>query len=503
MNKSCVIIGGGIGGLFTGAFLAKNGIKVTILEKNQIIGGGLQCFRRKGKLYETGMHVVGGFEPNGNLYKICNYLGFYDKLNIHHIPKDGMDEIYYHSTGERFIIASGKAGFADSLGKYFPIERNGLHKYVDELFRITEEVPLFSLKEEPENVHVHSENFLIPADELIEKYIDDPKLREILAYLNPLYSGEIGHTPAYIHALLNVLYIKGASRFAGGSQQLADALKDVIIVNGGAVYSGELVEEINVFDKHVNYVRTQTGQKFTADYFVSSIHPNELVRMTSVGTFRKSLVDRINQIPNTTSAFSLYIDLKPDMFPYIDHTCYFMENYGMMWQQDKTDVEDWPSGFMYMTPSDDRQGKYASRLLVHCIMNYDEVRQWEDTVVGHRGEDYERWKREHADKIIAKLESIYPNFGDMIENVYSASPLTIRDYYHTKDGAIFGYRKDCKNLIFSQLSVHTKVDNLFLTGQNIILHGICGVPLTAIKTAEEILGKNTLIAKINDYNESK
>ena len=40
MKNSAVIIGGGIGGLFTGAFLAKNGIKVTVLEKNSIIGGG-------------------------------------------------------------------------------------------------------------------------------------------------------------------------------------------------------------------------------------------------------------------------------------------------------------------------------------------------------------------------------------------------------------------------------------------------------------------------------
>ena len=35
------VIGGGMSGLFTGALLAKNGYKVTVLEKNHIIGGGL------------------------------------------------------------------------------------------------------------------------------------------------------------------------------------------------------------------------------------------------------------------------------------------------------------------------------------------------------------------------------------------------------------------------------------------------------------------------------
>ena len=95
MNTSAIIIGGGIGGLFTGAFISKNGIKVTVLEKNGIIGGGLQCFRRKDKIFETGMHVMGGFEEGGSLSKICKYLGILDTLKIHHIDGQCMDEIRY------------------------------------------------------------------------------------------------------------------------------------------------------------------------------------------------------------------------------------------------------------------------------------------------------------------------------------------------------------------------------------------------------------------------
>lgn len=503
MNKKCVIIGGGIGGLFTGALLSKNGYIVTVLEKNAIIGGGLQCFRRDGKIFETGMHVAGGLEPGDSLYRICKYLEVYDKLDIQHVPHGCIDEIYYHKTGERFLIASGKKGFPECLGKYFPNEKENLISYVNELFRLTDEVPLFTLREGDDYTRAHSENFLIAADELIDKYIDDPKLREILAYLNPLYSGVKGQTPAYIHALLNVLYIKGTSRFTGGSQQLADALKEVIVGNGGRVLDNTTVSEVNISDKHVNYVRTTDGSMFEADCYVSAIHPVELIRISSAGSFRKSFIDRMNEIPQSTSAFSVYIDLKPGRFRYIDHTCYYMEDYGAMWDQNDTVNRQWPSGFMYMTPPDYGQGKYASRLLVHAIMDFDEVRKWEDTKTGNRGPEYERWKQKYTDRIISKLETMFPGFIDMIQHVYSASPLTIRDYYNTKNGAIFGYRKDCRNLIFSQLTVYTKIDNLYLTGQNIILHGICGVPLTAIKTAEAILGKNVIIDQINAKETNK
>ena len=60
MEKTAVIIGAGLGGLFTGALLAKEGFKVTILEKNATIGGGLQTFQRFGEAFDTGMHIVGG-----------------------------------------------------------------------------------------------------------------------------------------------------------------------------------------------------------------------------------------------------------------------------------------------------------------------------------------------------------------------------------------------------------------------------------------------------------
>lgn len=39
--RTALVIGGGLGGLFTGAILSKEGFKVTVVEKNFTIGGGL------------------------------------------------------------------------------------------------------------------------------------------------------------------------------------------------------------------------------------------------------------------------------------------------------------------------------------------------------------------------------------------------------------------------------------------------------------------------------
>ena len=62
---------------------------------------------------------------------------------------------------------------------------------------------------------------------------------------------------------------------------------------------------------------------------------------------------------------------------------------------------------------------------------------------------------------------------------------------------MYGFIKDCRNMAATQLTIATKIDNLLLTGQCVNLHGFCGVPLTAVSTAEAILGHNAVIEKIN------
>lgn len=497
MKPSVTIIGGGLGGLFCGAFLAKNGFQVTVLEKNHVIGGGLQCFYRRGKIYETGMHIMGGFNPGGSLHKICSYLGILDKLDLEPVPHDCMDEIYYHSTGEVFRIAAGKEGFIASLSAYFPEETQGLRDYVQELYRLTHEVPLYYLDTENKSLSGHSEHFLMPADQLIAHYVRDRKLREILAYTNPLYDGVAGHTPAYVHALISVLYLNGPCRMAGGSQQLADALADVIKAFDGQVIPEAAVTKLNTDSGKVSEVFTADGRCFHQDYVISSVHPTVLLKMLPEKAFLKAYTKRLKEIPNSRSAFTIFLDLKPETIPYIPHTCYYVNDYGRIWQVASKVDPSWPHGFMYMTPPELNQGKYASRLLVHCLMDYGEVSQWDWSLTGHRPDDYEQWKNERCEQLLDKLENVIPGIRKAVAYRYSSTPLTIRDYFGSKEGSLYGYRKDCENIMESQVPIYTKLRNLYLTGQNINLHGICGTPLTAILTSEALLGKNVLVNNIN------
>ena len=429
-----LIIGGGLGGLFCGAILAKEGLKVTVLEKNAAIGGGLQSFTRFGEVFDTGMHVVGGLQEGGNIRRLLGYLGIWNKVHIQAVPADCADLLYFAEDRHYYQIASGKEQFVASLAQEFPSERDNLVRYVDAMYRLVEEMDLFHLRSSTRDIFSHSEEFSMAADAFIAKYISDERLRSVVAYV----SHEVQH--------------------------------------------------IHTEGRNITGVTTQDSKCFTADYYISDIHPCSLINLfDDPKALPKAYKTRLEDIPNTYSAFLIYLKLKPEAFPYLNHTGYYMQSYEGIWNIAEAN-QPCPKGFLYMTPPEIQQGKYARKMIIAAPMN------WQD--VPPRGKEYANWKQERADLLLTRMEEMYPDFREYVDGINTASPLTIRDYYGTKHGAMFGYAKDCKNLVLSQVPVATKIPNLLLTGQCVNLHGFCGVPLTAINTCEAILGRNHIISKL-------
>ena len=499
MKQKAVIIGGGLGGLFTGAFLSKEGVEVTVLEKNNVIGGGLQCFKRIVTCFETGMHILGGFHPGGSLNRICTYLGILDKLEIRHTDADAMDAILFGEDGSCYTLPTGKDAFTRYLQQQFPADSEGIKRYMDAMYALSYEVDAFYLRSSEMSLFSHSDDFFMPADEFIAQYVSDRRLRDLLAYMSPMYGGIAGHTPAYVHALINVLYINGSSQFVDGSQQLADRLAEVIESCGGHVIAGDAVESVKVVDRVVESVMTKSKKQYVGDWYISDVHPATLFALTGDGAFPRIYVNRIKEIPNSYSAFSVYIKFKPESYPYVNHPCYFQENYETVWNLGEYTEDSFPQGFMFITPPTHNQGPWANRMIINCVMPFDAVRQWEHTTIGHRGNDYVEWKERLTNKVIAKMDMLKPGIRDAIDVSFASSPLTIRDYYGVKEGSLYGHRCDCKNMLQSQMPIATKVRNLLLTGQNVNLLGICGVPLTAIETAEAIVGRGVILDKINNH----
>lgn len=499
MAKSAVIIGGGLGGLFCGAILAKEGVEVTVIEKNQTVGGGLQSFTRFGEVFDTGMHVISGMQPGGSIRRICEYLGIWDQIVVCDVDPNHTDDLYFAEDKTSYRIAQGKEAYVDALAEKFPDQRENLQRYVEAMFKLVSELDLIQLRPSSDQSSLlHSEEFMMSASDFVARYITDERLRSVVAYINPLYGGKDGMTPAYIHAIVSTLYINGPSRFAGGSHLFAQALCSVIEEHGGKIIVNDGVAKVYTQERLITHVTTRKGKEYSADYYICAIHPCTFIRLLDdPSALPKAFRNRMDEIPNSYSAFVLNLKLKPNTFRYFNHTGYYMSRYDEIWNFGREN-HTWPLGFLYMTPPEIEQGEYSTKMIITAPMTWDKVKAWEDTTVGHRGADYEAWKRVCMELLLDRMEEMFPDFRQCIEAVNTASPLTIRDYYGVKEGSMCGFSKDYKNMLLTHIPVVTKVRNLLLTGQNINLHGFCGVPLTAISTCEVILGQNYVLDKINE-----
>ena len=85
-NKTINIIGGGIGGLYTGAILAKHGFKVSIFESNHKVGGYATSWKKGDYLFEGSLHEMNGFAPDDFKLRVFHFLDLFKNVKFLKIP---------------------------------------------------------------------------------------------------------------------------------------------------------------------------------------------------------------------------------------------------------------------------------------------------------------------------------------------------------------------------------------------------------------------------------
>jgi len=483
--------------LICGSLLAKEGYRVCILEKHYTIGGGLHVFRKHNKIFETGIHYVSGFSRDQVLSKIFNYLQVVDSLKLKDLDSDAFDVIHIGEDNMKYKLGSGEENFINGLSVQFPEERENLKRYIKSIKELSQKFYLFNLEPRISDMFSMDDELTQPVGNYIDQFFTNFKLKRILAWNNSLYAGIYDKTPAFVHILITKFYLEGATRFVDGSQQLADSMAEIIRNAGGEVFTSSEVSEIEVSEKEIRNIKTADGRVFTAENYISAIHPATTLEMIDPGQIQKSYFNRITSLKNTTSVFSLFLTFRDESFPYMNYNYYYTKTYDSVWKATQYNSENWPSGIMLLTPPTSNGNIYAEKMIVNCIMNYEDVKKWENTRTGRRGEDYLEFKRDRTEKVMNILRELFPGIEKSIDHISASTPLTIRDYTGSKNGSLYGIEKDCNNMINSHIVPRTKIKNLYLTGQNINLHGIIGVALSAILTAGEFVGVNTLINKIN------
>lgn len=503
-DKSVVIIGSGMGGLVCGAILAKEGYKVTVLEMNKQIGGNLQTYVRDRHIFDSGVHYVGGLEKGQNLYKIFKFLGIIDKMKLEKLDENAFDKIVFHTDGKEYAFAQGYDNFIASLLKDFPSEEYAIQKYCDTIRTICDRFPLYNLREG--DYLEKSEYLTIDSKAFIDTLTSNKRLRDVLGGNNLLYAGVADKSPFYVHALVMNSYIESSYRFIRGGSQIAKELTRIILRNGGAVKNRTEIVSLEVENGVVAYAEAKNGVQYRADYFISNIHPAKTLQMTESHIIKHAYRHRIAGLENSTSIFILNITLKPGMFKY-RRTNYYCFIHDEVWDVMSYDEQSWPMAYALFFSGDGPEKEYADGITLMAYMDFKEVKKWAGTIntVGapaSRGDDYEAFKKDKAERLIAAAEIKFPGLQAAVRNYYSSTPLTFRDYMGTDDGSVYGIAKDYKDPLKTFISPRTKIENLLLTGQNINLHGILGVSISSVVTCSVLMGMTEIIQKIDEAQDA-
>jgi all-trans-retinol 13,14-reductase len=494
-----VIIGSGLGGLVSAIILAKEGYSVCVLEKNNQFGGNLQTFVRDKTIFDTGIHYIGGLSEGQNLYRYFKYIGIMGDLKLKKMDEDGFDIISFEDQNQEFPHAQGYENFINQLEKLFPEERETLQKYCADIVATCDSFPLYNLKSEGQ---YDNAILSINAKQYIDELTQNKKLRAVLAGTNFLYAGIAEKSPFYVHALSVNSYIQSAWRCINGGSQITKQLIKQLKKHGGEVYKYKEVIQLEVENNAITAAKMKDGTNVSGQYFISNVDPKATLKMAGESNFRKAFVNRITSLEGGVSAFSLYLVFKPGTFKYLNRNYYHFKDSNEVWTAHDYTEETWPKAFMASMNASKKEDSWAEGMTFITYMKFADLKSWEQTYnttaeKEDRGESYEAFKNRKAERFLEEIELKFPGIKQCIKSVHSSTPLSYRDYIGGHNGNMYGYEKDSNNPMKTFIASKTKLDNLFLTGQSINMHGVLGVTIGAVVTCSEIVGKEYLVNKIN------
>lgn len=494
-----IIVGSGLGGLVSAVVMAKQGYRVCVLEKNSQFGGNLQTFSRNKKIFDTGVHYLGGLDQGQNLFQYFSYLGIMSSLKLERMPTV-FDEILFDGDENRYPIAQGYDRFVNELLVYFPDEGEALRKYVVDLKDICGAFPLYNL----EDKQTYPQHIL---DLSVKKYFDDlttnNKLKAVLVGANFLYAGEESKTPFYVHALSVNSYILSAFRCVNGGSQISKLLIRRLKKLGGQAYKRQEVIKYHLKEGKIADVETAEGNRYTADLFISNTDPKLTLQQIGRNYFRKAYFERITALPVTVSSFSVHLVLLEKKVFYNPSNLFYHRNLESVWSASGYSITNWPAMYMLSMTEDKHNVGYADTITILSYMRFDELKEWNDTFntvveMGARGESYERFKQQKINQMIVEVEKKIPDLGKVIKASYASTPLSYRDYIGNFEGSLYGPLKDYNDPLRTMISPKSKIMNLYFTGQGVNMHGILGVTIGGIATCAEILGRTYLMGHIRE-----
>jgi all-trans-retinol 13,14-reductase len=497
-----IAIGSGIGGLTVAAILSKfNHKKVLILEQHYVIGGYTHEFDRESKFkWDVGLHYVGQMGKGEFGRKIFDYLTD-GKLEWNKMPDPFEKFVYPDFTCEQ---CCDPLEFQANLIEMFPQEKRGIERYFRDIKNIAKigAIPSF-LKALIKFVNPRLKQIeRLTTKEYLDRNFQAFQLKALLASQWGTYGLPPAQSSFIIHATVVSHFLKGGYYPVGGASEIAKKILPLIEKNGGKVLTQKRVTEIIIEDGIAKGVKVQKAHQ--PDSAIEEYYaPIVISDAGAFNTYTKlipsdnNLVanyrEAIKQFPKGNSALTLFLGFKESPaklgFKGENHWIYSDYDHDRTFQEQSA-APDKVIDYCYMSFAslkDDTQTAHTAQILV--FLGYEFFSKWQEQNWKHREAEYYQLKEAIAQNILNFVESRYPGFKDLIEYYELSTPLTFAYFDASDRGAIYGIPCIPERWEKKWLSAKTPIQNLYLTGMDVVPLGIMGATIGGITTAGVINGK--------------
>jgi phytoene dehydrogenase-like protein len=511
-----IVVGGGIAGLTCGAFLAKEGRSVLIIEKNRECGGLVNTFSHNGFNFDSGIRAL---ENAGIIFPMLKELGIkldvvkstvsvgveQEILNIDDISSlteysNLLKRLYPESIAETDHIIKIIRKVMKHMDVLYGIENPNFREISGDrtyLFReLLPWLPKFLLTMRKIN------RMNVPVEPYLEKIVKNPSLRDIIS------QHFFRNTPAFFALSYFSLYLDYFYP-RGGAGKLAEAVEKKFLELGGEVRRETIIESVIASGKRV------TDHNKT-DYFYQNLvwaaDLKSLYRITSTEGLNGKIRARFEKTKNRLmeksggdSVFTLFVEVDEplDSFKRIanGHFFYTPSKKGLgeiRWSdldkllneavgRDRSVIMSWLDIFLALNtyeisipalkdPALAPEGKTG--LIISILADYDLFK-----LVAEAG-----WIKEFIEEIEQRIikvlaDSVYPMLKEKVIEHFSFSPLSYEKRVGSSGGAITGWSFREPVPVINKISdsnkaVLTPIPSIYQAGQ--WTYSPAGVPMSVL-----------------------
>ncbi len=469
-----VIIGAGIGGLSAACLLAKEGHSVTVLEKNDQVGGKMNELTADGFRFDTGPSLFTMPYILDELFQRCG-TSLDEQLEL--VPLD-INCRYFYRDGTRMDNHTDPELMKAELNRIAPEDTDAYFsflKYAESLDKKTRDTfvrnPLYDLSG-LKNLDLLS-FFGIDAFTTVSKRVDSrfqsPYLRQFFKRFTTYNGSSPYQAPATLNVIPHIEINEGGYYVKGGLYSVAKSLLELANSLGINFLFNSPVDRIHVMERQVKGVETSAGKLLECDLVVANSDASEtIINLLDDQAVSRKKKRKTAQIEPSCSGFVLLLGIDKTYNKLIHHNIFFSEDYKQEFRDifDKKIMPDDPTIYIANTSYSDPEHAPEGSSNLFILVN-----------APYLSDSYNWSESEYGDKVIKDLET--RGLSDLSKHIVFRDEITPQDFYDhylSNKGSIYGTSSNNRFSAFVRpRNKFREIEGLYFVGGS--THPGGGIPL--------------------------